>query len=105
MKKIVKILLVVFILSLILCSFYSVKASDINMNLSTNDSTTYGSNTANNTNNTINNSQDSSVLVSSTPSNALDGLTFSDMINIVLCAIGIVLILLGIAILIRQKAQ
>lgn len=109
MKKIIKMLLVIFILSLIISSFYCVNASDINMNLTTDDSTTYGSNTANNTvntnNSTVNNSQNSSVLVSSTPSNALDGLTLSDTINIILCAIGIVLILLGIAILIRQKAQ
>lgn len=103
MEKVIKILLVISIFLLILFSVCSVYASDVNMNLTSNDNTTYGS-TTNNTN-SINNNQSSSVIVSDTPSTALDTLSLSDMINIVLCAIGIILILLGIAILIRQKTQ
>lgn len=100
MKKVIKILLVISIFSLVLFSLCSVYASDVNMNLTTGDNTTYGS-TTNNTNN----NQNSSVVVSDAPSISLDTLSLSDMINIVLCAIGIILILLGIAILIRQKTQ
>ena len=103
MEKVIKILLVISIFSLVLFSLCSVYASDVNMNLTTNDNTTYGS-TTNNTNN-INNNQSSSVVVSDAPSFTLDSLSLSDMINIVLCAIGMILILLGIAILIRQKTQ
>ena len=100
MKKVIKILLVISIFSLVLFSLCSVYASDVNMNLTTSDNTTYGS-TTNNTNN----NQNSSVVVSDAPSISLDTLSLSDMINIVLCAIGMILILLGIAILIRQKTQ
>ena len=83
MKKVIKILLVISIFSLVLFSLCSVYASDVNMNFN----------------------QNSSVVVSDAPSISLDTLSLSDMINIVLCAIGIILILLGIAILIRQKTQ
>ena len=93
MKKIVKILVILFILFFILNFFNHIYAADVNMNLS-NDSSTYGSNT---NKNTVNNAQSSSVLVSSTPTTSLDELSMSDMINIILCAIGFVLILLGIS--------
>lgn len=105
MKKFIKILCIIWIVFLA-CSYIStVHASGVNMNLS-GDSTTYGSSSnANNYNTNTYNSNSSSAIVSSTqPESNLDALTLSDMINIVLCAIGVILILLGIAIIIRQKS-
>ena len=73
------------------------------MNLS-NDNTTYGSSTQTPTPTTTTNTTNNNAVVSNNSETALDTLTLSDMINIVLCAIGIILILLGIAIIIRQKS-
>ena len=104
MKKVIKILSIIFVI-LIICNYISnVYASGINMNLpNNNDSTTYGS-TNTNTSNTNTTTTTSSATVSNSSEDALDTLTLSDMINIVLCAIGVILILLGIAIIIRQKS-
>ena len=101
-KRIIKILFIVFAILLTFNYISIVHASGIDMDLP-NDNTTYGnSNNAPTTTNATNNS--SSAVVSNNSESALDSLTVSDMINIVLCAIGIILILLGIAIIIRQKS-
>lgn len=111
MKKVIKILFIISILLIAYTYICNVYASGINMNLSNNaDSTTYGSSSTNtsstgtNTSTTTSTQQNTSATISSTSENVLDSLTLSDMINIVLCAIGIILILLGIAIIIRQKS-
>lgn len=99
-NKLMAIFLVVF------CLFtysYQVNASGVNMNLT--DQTTYGGTTSGVTysnSSAINNVQQSSS-VSISNQNTSEGLTISDMINIVLCAVGVILILLGIAILIRKN--
>lgn len=105
MKKIIKTLLIAFIL-LLACTYISnVYASGVNMNLSSgNDSTTYGSTTTNTSGTSTTTPKSSSATVSNPSESSLDALTISDMINIVLCAIGVILILLGIAIIIRQKS-
>lgn len=103
-KRIIKILFIAFAILLIFNYISTVHASGVDMDLS-NDTTTYGGSTQTptTTNNTTNNNS-SSAVVSNNSESALDSLTVSDMINIVLCAIGIILILLGIAIIIRQKS-
>ena len=106
MIKLNKIIIVMLILFSIFALIYRVNASGINMNLSNeSDYTTYGSsrNTSTSSSRTNNNTQQSSVVVSSASQSTSEGLTISDMINIILCAVGIILVLLGIAILIRQK--
>lgn len=103
-KRIIKILFIAFAILLIFNYISTVHASGVDMNLS-NDSTTYGSSTQTptaTTNNTT--TATNTAVVSNSSETALDTLTVSDMINIVLCAIGIILILLGIAIIIRQKS-
>lgn len=111
MKKIIKILFIVFILLVAYNYFFNVYASGVNMNLPNNDTTTYGTtstNTGTNTGTTTGTTntplQSSSAAVSNPSASSLDALTLSDMIDIVLCAIGVILILLGIAIIIRQKS-
>lgn len=100
-KRIIKILFIAFAILLIFNYISTVHASGVDMNLS-NDTTTYGSSTQTPT--TTTNTTNNTAVVSNSPETALDTLTVSDMINIVLCAIGIILILLGIAIIIRQKS-
>ncbi len=103
-KKIIKILFIVFAILLTFNYISTVYASGIDMDLP-NDNTTYGnSNDSPAPTNTNTNNNSSSAVVSNNSESALDSLTVSDMINIVLCAIGIILILLGIAIIIRQKS-
>lgn len=107
MKKIIKILFIVFILLVAYNYFFNVYASGVNMNLPNNDTTTYGTtstNTGTTTGTTNTPLQSSSASVSNPSASSLDALTLSDMIDIVLCAIGVILILLGIAIIIRQKS-
>lgn len=104
MRKFMKILLVAFIV-LFVCSYiYIVNASSVNMNLPTDDYTTYGSSISDDNSTTNTPISNSSVVVSNGTENLLDNLTISDMINVVLCSIGIVIILLGFAIIIRQKS-
>lgn len=101
MKKNIKIILLIAFIILLICIYIPcIYASDVNMNLSSeNDSTIYGSAQTNTTP-----TQTSSPVVSDSVEDTLNTLTIADMINIVLCAIGIILVLLGIAIIIRQKA-
>ena len=102
-KRIIKILFIAFAILLIFNYISIVHASSVDMNLS-NDNTTYGSSTQTPTPTTTTNTTNNNAVVSNNSETALDTLTLSDMINIVLCAIGIILILLGIAIIIRQKS-
>lgn len=107
MKKIIKMLLIAFIFLLAFAYISNIYATTaVNMDLTgINDSSTYGA-ASNNTDRTISNTsttRGSSTTISNATESNLDALTVSDMINIVLCAIGVILILLGIAIIIRQK--
>ena len=104
MSKFIKICIIFCTFLSLFIVFNKVNASNVNMNLSSNtaDNTTYGTN--NNVTNNANNTQQSSVVVSNLTSNSYEGLTISDMINIILCSVGIIIVLLGIAILIRQKS-
>lgn len=97
MLKYVKTIIITIIISLFACNY--VYALDVNMNSTSN-------NTSNNTaytqtdylSGTTNN--DYSVSLSSMPESELG---FNTILNIILVVIGILLILLGIAILIRLK--
>ncbi len=83
---------IVFVLIFILCSFfYSIYANDINMNLQNNISTQ--GNSANNNSSPLN-------ALSSLPEASLG---LSNILNILLIVVGVLLILLAIAILIRLK--
>lgn len=100
MLKTIKILIITFIISLLFFNY--VYAMDINMNLSTNTDNT-SSTVANNTStdylsSTFN--DDYSVSLSSMPEFELG---LGNILNIILIVIGILLILLGIAIMIRLK--
>lgn len=96
MLKYVKTIIITIIISLFTCNY--VYALDVNMNTNSATSnntaytqTDYLSSTANN---------DYSVSLSSMPESELG---FNTILNIILVVIGILLILLGIAILIRLK--
>lgn len=117
MKKSIKILSILFVTLLFVVSFSY--ATDINMNLqSVNDSQTlntsynnsYSNNASQNTtsgqtsNNSTVLSSTSSTTVSTSSSNSDEGLSFTNILNILLIVVGIVLILLGVAILIRMKS-
>lgn len=102
-KRIIKILFIAFAILLTFNYISTVHASGIDMNLS-DDNTTYGTSAQSQTQTTTTNTASNNAVVSNSTETALDTLTVSDMINIVLCAIGIILILLGIAIIIRQKS-
>lgn len=121
MSKILKTTLLVLLVSLFITNFSL--ATDIDMNLTSTNENTTSTNTSNsiasttnnisntntnnnNTNTTRNNSVSSSVgestvISSMDQSSTDDGLGLSNILNILLIVVGIVLILLGIAILIR----
>ena len=106
MSKLNRVIVIMLIIFSIFAFIYRVNASGINMNLSnTADQTTYGSSSSSSSSssNSNNSVQQSSVVVSNANQNTSEGLTISDMINIILCAVGVILILLGIAILVRQR--
>lgn len=116
MKKFFKISLVLFAF-LLLASFTAVYGADIDMNLSnsTPNDTVYGNsstlntNSADNTNTNSNakntNSGTSSSTINVGTSSALSSseMGASTVINIILVVVGVLLILLGIAILIRVR--
>ncbi|MFR0822970.1 MAG: hypothetical protein ACLU84_02135 [Clostridia bacterium] len=84
-------------------------ATDINMNLTGENEQTPSSNTVNtpstNTNTSTNTVSDTTTTVGGVTSNPKDeGLTMGHILNILLIVVGVVLILLGIAILIRLKS-
>lgn len=107
-KKFLKSLFLLFTF-LILANSTLVYAGNIDMNLSnTSDDTVYGSNIAtNNTSNidTQNNQNQAPTSISVGSSSALSSsdLGAGNIINIILIVVGILLILLGIAILIRMR--
>ncbi len=116
MLKTIKIFVLAFILSFL--TFNYVYAMDINMNLSntnisTNSSSIQNTNTAiSNNNNTIGNttnnyyspvSDDYSVSLGTMNDLPENELGFTNILNIILIVVGILLILLGIAIMIRLK--
>ena len=107
-KKFFKFSFMLFIF-IILANCTLVHASNIDMNLSnTSDDTVYGSNiTTNNTtnNDAQNNSNHTPNSISVGTSSALSSsdLGTGNIINIILIVVGILLILLGIAILIRMR--
>lgn len=112
LKILFSLLLILFLLSSISL------ATDIDMNLQPNNSITSSNNTLNEeienaneiTNNEIfeNNTNDAlynpSTTVTSTSSVQDDALSTSNILNILLIVVGVVLILLGIAILIRMHS-
>ena len=111
MNKILKILPLLFVF-IFLANISVVCASGIDMDLEANqasDSTVYGSSqntdsTTNNTatnNTTTNQSARTQIPVGTTAALSSSNLELPTIINIILIAIGILLILLGIAILIR----
>ena len=97
MLNTLKIILLTIIISLF--SFNYVQALDINMNLTntTNNNTLINNNTSQNISTF---SDDVGITLNSMPETELG---FENILNIVLIVIGILLILLGIAILIRLK--
>lgn len=107
-KKFLKISILLFTF-ILLANSTLVYAANIDMNLSNNsDDTVYGSNaSANNTSNTDtqNNSTQTPTSISVGTSSALSSsdLGAGNIINIILIVVGILLILLGIAILIRMR--
>ena len=106
MKKVTKIMYIVAILALILVS--NVYATGINMNMTDNEtanttSTRQSSTTRQTTVNATNNN--SAATVSTVQeSNIDDGLGLTNILNILIIVVGVVLILLAIAILIRLHA-
>ena len=106
MKKVTKIMCIVAILALILVS--NVYATGINMNMTENEtanttSTRQSSPTRQTTVNATNNN--SAATVSTVQeSNIDDGLGLTNILNILIIVVGVVLILLAIAILIRLHA-
>lgn len=105
MKKFYKFFLVLFCILLI--SFSSVYAVEIDMNINNSSSNSIGNNTTDNTDNNVisNNSttQSDSPKLSTTQTTQDFELTVSDIINIILISVGIVLIFLAIAILIKIR--
>ena len=108
MKKFYKFFLVLFCILLI--SFSSVYAVEIDMNINNSSSNSIGNNTTDNTDNTDNNvisnnstTQSDSPKLSTTQTTQDFELTVSDIINIILISVGIVLIFLAIAILIKIR--
>lgn len=114
MTKIVKVLLIILMFGLFVVSFSY--ATDINMNLQPNNNSTGYSSQENSIDdeddydNTLNNSVetdnsiDQSTTVKSVSSVAEESFGLSQILNILLIVVGIVLILLAIAILIRLNS-
>ncbi len=119
MTKIVKVLLIILMFGLFVVSFSY--ATDINMNLQASSVTSTENNISANTvsnsysNQLITNSQNSvdysstitdteSTRVTTASSTQNETLGFTNILNILLIVVGVVLILLGIAILIRMHS-
>ncbi len=116
MKKSIKVFAVVFVA--LLCMFTLSFATDINMNLPSGNAQgqenmvsnelVSGTNDANGANEVSNDRQSSTL--ANTPSTTVSSsayeapLSFSNILNIILIVVGVVLILLGIAILIRMHS-
>lgn len=98
MLKKLKILFLTCIL--FFCTFSYVQAMDINMNITNTNSTNKLSNNSFDNNMVYVTNDDFSVSSSSLPESEL---TFDTILNIILIVIGILLFLLGIAIMIRLR--
>ena len=93
MSKSIKIFSIILIIFSLFISFYGVYATtDIDMNLETNDG-----------NDVTLTDEDSYIPPSSVGATVEEGLSFSNILNILLITVGVVLILLAIAIIIRLK--
>lgn len=116
MSKTLKIALVLFIILVSICSFSL--ATDIDMNITADDNNTtenITTNTVNNNtiedeedeiNNAITDTDNEYTTISSVKETSTDeGLSLSNVLNILLIVVGVVLILLAIAILIRLYSQ
>lgn len=110
MLKTIKILSIILITFSLILSFYSVYASDINMNLISNETITNEQVSNDTTNDTIPDDQpqlpsdsDSITPPSGVGAVAEEGLGFSNILSILLITVGVILILLAIAIIIRLK--
>lgn len=104
-KIVASLLVVLFFFGLVLCS--QSFASDINMNLTNppqDDTNTIDTNHQADSNTTTNtDGNDLTTTVGSTNQNTEEGLSISSILTILLIAIGVVLIFLGIAVLIRLR--
>ena len=118
MSKSIKVLSVVLIIFSFIISFYGVYATDINMNLPTTNQdsnvtsspdlvNSIGSNTYQNTQDIVPSSVDSNASSTVTPSSisgiSEEGLGLTNILSILLITVGVILILLAIAIMIRLK--
>lgn len=113
MLKSIKFFAIILIIFSMFISFYSVYASSIDMNLvsnETSDQNTIDNETTDNTNIDDNigsqvpsESGDEIVPPSSVGATAEDGLGLTNILNILLITVGVILILLSIAIIIRLK--
>ncbi len=120
MSKFLKLFSIILIVFSLIINFYSVYASDINMNLTADNSTASTSNDASAnktaTNETATDGQpitsqepttsaslDDTIAPASITSATEDGFGLSNILNVLLITVGIILILLAIAIIIRLK--
>ncbi len=107
MSKIFKITLVLFIILFSICSFSLATDIDLNItddNISSTENTITNSFTNTNRESTFSNNNSQSTTISSvkdTSTTSSDGLGLTNILNILLIVVGVVLILLSIAILIR----
>lgn len=105
MSKSIKIFSIILIIFSIFISFYSVHATDINMNLipneTTEDTNSIIDDTTTDTQPEL--SSDSITPPSSVGAITEEGLGLSNILSILLITVGVVLILLAIAIIIRLK--
>jgi len=113
MSKFIKIFSIIFIIFSILISFYNVYASDINMNLTANETINEPIDTNQVIDETNENEQDTidqafSDLDDITNPSTIgvateEGLSLSNILSILLITVGVIIILLAIAIIIRLK--
>ena len=97
---------IIFIIFLMVSSV-NVFATDINMNLQTNETTsneiTYDSNNIENSNNFVDDGIGGEAAPSGVSSIVQENMSFSNILNILIITVGVILILLAVAILIRLK--
>lgn len=113
MSKSIKFFSIILIMFSIFISFYSVYASDINMNLVSNetnsneiiedDNSILVDDTTNDVQTQLPTDTDSLTPPSSVGTVAEEGLGLSNILSILLITVGVILILLAIAIIIRLK--
>ncbi len=111
MSKLQKVFLIIGIFSiLVFCCSYTFAAVDMNLNNSNNQNNTNSENNENNssnsanTNNSTNSPTSNSSQFSTTVTTSSFDLQLTNILSICLIVVGVLLILLGIAILIRLKS-